>query len=134
MKYCCDVCGQRYDEIKDAAECEAKGIGKQLPEGLLYGFPLHVALPYTITFAIAKSRSFYHSTIHWAWACRDTAIGDTLEHLCRGPQTWPGQAELNPRYKTDPNHPTFQRLVEHVRQQGIVPSYWDGEKIVLLEA
>lgn len=130
MRYCCGWCNRQYDKIEDATACEATGRGVRLPKGLLYGTAHRPSGKYSMTFAVASHGGLWHSTLHGAWACRDTPASDNLEGLCQGPQTWPEKPGLYPGEAADPAHPTFQRMAAHVREQGLIPSYWDGEKIV----
>ena len=127
VHYQCEICGQSYHHADTARACEAKGIGRAYPIGLIYADHTPGELYAEITFAIAENHIEDHSNRFSSWACRDSQYGDSLgKEKCGGNrnQLYEHDAKINRE------HPTFKRLVAWLESQGIEPLIWDGTKAV----
>lgn len=124
----CDICGRRYTSKGLAKECEENGAAVEYPIGTIYGNHEKGAFYENITFAVATNDTKNHINTGGSWACRDTGYGDSLgESMCGG-----NSLNLNDYdAKLDFEHPTFKRMVEYLKSQGIPIYIWDGKNPVL---
>lgn len=99
------------------------------PVGMM--FALNWERAAKIVFAVAaleREKKGHGHLIDRAWACRDNGYGDTIadDDYVQGP----GRNRIVP---PDPSLPAFRRMVDSLREKGIEPTVWDGERPVPLE-
>jgi len=122
--YECEVCHDRFSNIKTAEACE-KVIAPAYPIGMIYGDHTRKAFYTDMTFAIAKIRIEGHSNDSPLWACRK--IGDTLgDRLCGGNFLELGKRDAKLKY----DHPTFIRMVAFLTKRKIPITIWNGNKAI----
>jgi hypothetical protein len=126
-QYRCEVCGFTYDSVDAAITCESRK-PPQYPVGLMYGCHGDGDIYDNMTFAVAEVVISGHRNVSGSWACRNT--GDYLfDTHCRG-----YSLNLNASHgRLNPDHPTFLRMVEYLKQQNIPVTVWNGHEAVALE-
>lgn len=124
--YVCEICGNKFENIKDAEECEKQGIPDKdkFPVGLIFNDPSS-GFYKDITFAVAKVNVQRHYMTVLAWACRDNGAGDNLDKYC-GCSPYDGSSIPNC------SHPTFKRMVKALKKKRIPITVWNGKKTVKL--
>lgn len=125
----CGICGRRYLTEERAIVCEGLGLAPVYPVGMIY--TLEWSCVTKVVFAVAameREENGHGYAVNKAWACRDNRYGDAIadDDCCRGP----GRDRLQP---PDPSFPAFGRMVAALREKGIEPTVWDGERPVPLE-
>jgi hypothetical protein len=125
--YQCDICKMRWDDLKSAMNCAARGPAPEYPIGCIYGDSREGSMYSEITFAVATNRLEGHANTGASWACRDSGYGDSLgESMCSGPSL-----HLTESHKhVDPSTPHFIRMVGWLRSQRQNITVWDGKKWV----
>ena len=134
IRYKCDVCNKEYNNKEDCKKCESRGIPDitQYPIGCIDGDHSDNAFYRDITFAIAlveKDSYFKHNLLISAYACRDNGAGDNLsisDNLCIGNHNWEKGNSANINW----DKPATKRLLLFLKEQGITPTAWDGEKAI----
>lgn len=128
-RYECEICHRDFLVEKEAAECEARGVPKLPPIGLIFGNASEIdhrdKKPIGITFAIAKVYLEGHAVDASLWACRNNGAGDSLgTDLC-------GSGNGLHLYGVpDLRHSTFKRMVRYLTKQKIPITIWDGKDAV----
>jgi hypothetical protein len=125
-RFMCEVCRAIYIDEFDALNCETQDNPVLLPKGTMFGDHRKSSEYKDITFAIAKPLQIGHSDRSLLWACRDNQYGDSLG------KNFSEQHSGLSRYRLNPNHPTFKRMVDYLKRKKIRPLVWDGEKPVSL--
>jgi hypothetical protein len=117
----------RWDNLKSAMNCAARGRAPEYPIGCIYGNHTEGAMYKDITFAVAENRIDGHANFGISWACRDNGAGDSLgESKCSGPSL-----RLTKNWsQIDPTAPHFLRMMKYLRANLIEITLWDGEKAV----
>lgn len=129
-RYRCEICGSTYNDKVDAFECESRGEAVMYPIGLIHGNHSKDSMYSDITFAIAELSACGHANDSSKWACRDNGAGDSLgKQMCGNGNS----VHLN-KYdaKLNPDHPTFKRMVNWLKENKIPITVWDGEKPISL--
>lgn len=125
VQYECEICRQKYN-YKSAQACEARGYAKEYPIGCIYGNHEKGAFYENITFAVAINVIDGHANFGSSWACRDTGAGDSLTETCGV-----NSLKLNISHsKLDFEHPTFKRMVEHLKSINIPITIWNGKTAI----
>ena len=135
-RYVCEICGKVYDDEAGALACEARGSPdtSHLKLGCIDCDHSPGAFYRECVFALA---SVLEGALHpedvqiLALACRDNVHGDhclLVGPLCSG-NSWFRRGRPA---KPDFNKPALRRMVKALRDQGIEPTLWDGEKAVPL--
>ncbi len=119
VSYQCGICGREYNKMKDATECESKGIPKFPPVGLVFGNAK--GFYKDITFCIAKVTREGHFVDTSLWACRDNGAGDSLgKNLCGGGSASYGE-DWQKLESPSRSHPTFRRMIRYLKKNKIKP-------------
>lgn len=127
--YQCEICGRSYDNTEQAKACEARPTPVTPPPGVIFGNATKDTFYHGITFATAAGMKILNHNLYGSlWACRDHC-GDSVGKDTCGNGFWSG---FDGKDAPDPGHPTFKRLVEALKYQGIQPLVWNGEKVVSL--
>jgi hypothetical protein len=130
IEFKCEICNKRYKNKIDAQECEAKGVPKLPPVGLIYGDHRKSAFYTNMTFAIEEVKIKDHYFIISNWACRDNGCGDSLgEDTCGNSSylhNWDDFESSDMKY----DHPTYKRLYDWMIKNYKTPVIWNGEKIL----
>lgn len=116
IKYSCEICGDKYNEEKEALKCEKRGV----PELLTIGFVFAIYEDRQITFCIAEQeeRAYGHHHRYSCWATRERSLGeqlDTLGHNFCGYDSW------DLKFPPDKNLPSFKRMIDWLKLNNIEP-------------
>lgn len=124
--YECEICGETYDEMKRAIQCEKEGIQEPFPVGLVFGNAK--GFYKDITFCVAKSKRVRHYLVNALWACRDNGAGDSLgKDVC-------GDGHSTPNLELpDRAHPTFRRMIAYLKKRKIKPLMYQRGKMVAIK-
>lgn len=130
VQYKCDICKTIHTTEKSALDCEAQGVFdvSEYPIGTMFEYHHN---GYIGVFAIATVDGGHlngHLGQTRLWAARVTGYGDSLEHVCGGDLVRTGSFEKWRSFHvlTDEkvNTPEYDRMVTHIRSQGITPTYY----------
>lgn len=125
--YQCEICRATYATAAKAMVCEARGVERDIPAGTIVGNSV-CGYSAGIVFAVTGSEiSCGHFRDVFAYACRDTGYGDTLDDTCslRGIDPY-APARVNAAA------PAFRRMIEALIAKGLEPRVWDGSKAIPL--
>lgn len=138
--YICEICNRKHDTPEEALACEARGTFDMqfMPPGLMHAWHHN---GYVGIFANPRAELQDVPRGHWLqspcfWACRSPKFaGDTLdENLCGGGLSYLTNDSALRNMSVhcaitgeETRNAEFKRMVEYLRSQGIVPTFYEKE-------
>lgn len=114
IKYKCSICGQVYDDIERANDCESKGIINLHQIGTVYNMYKNSDMVFAIIRQFPNSYGHHHG--YSTWVCRDLPSRDNCsgEEFC-GLDSW------TKIYSPNKEAPAYIRILEALKNEGIKP-------------
>lgn len=131
QQYQCEICNDKYENIRSAITCENQGVGPTYPIGMVFGNHRKNSMYKRITFSIAKVLYSGHHNDSALWACRDMKNffekNDSLGNdMCGGGFVNLNKSDSNLNFKS----PHFKRMVAYLKENKIPITIWNGEKAI----
>lgn len=122
--YICEICKDKFRTMKEAKECEAEGIPKLLPIGLIFALPGNDPMVFAVIKRYPKHYGHHHT--YNTWACRDTTAGDNA-----GGDKYCSHDSWSLRYPPNKKIPSYKRMVKVLKWANIKPLNYVGKKYVV---
>ena len=113
VEYECEICRSAFKNKKDADECEAKGVPKLYPIGMIFSYG-DDEMVFVIIKQHPKNYSHHHS--YSTWACRDNGAGDNAKgkDFC-GLESWDRIFPPNKKL------PAYERMIKALKANKTKP-------------